>query len=53
MKKLAVLVKDVGGEGEIVGWYDEFGEALQAAQDLDAPYTIYTKSFEHEKAEEP
>ena len=47
MKKLAVLVKDVGGVGEVVGWYEEFWEALQAAQSLDSPYSIYVKSFEH------
>ena len=51
MKMLAVLVKDVGGVGEVVGWYEEFWQALQAAQSLGAPYTIYVKEFSHEPME--
>ena len=47
MKRLAVLVKDNGGEGEVVGWYDEFWQALQAAHGLNSPYSIYVKEFEH------
>lgn len=52
MKRLAVLVKDINGVGEVVGWYEEFWQALQAAQSLDGPYKIYVKSFSHESKED-
>ena len=44
---MVVLVKDNGDEGEVIAVFEEFWEALQAAQSLDSPYRIYVKSFEH------
>lgn len=44
---MVVLVKDDGGKGEVVVVFEELWEALQAAQSLDSPYSIYVKSFEH------
>lgn len=52
MKNMVVLVKDNGGNGEVVAVFEEFWEALQAAQSLDSPYSIYVKSFEHMPEEE-
>ena len=52
MKRLAVLVKDNCGEGEVVGWYDEFWQALQAAHGLNSPYSIYVKEFEQTPKED-
>lgn len=52
MKNMVVLVKDHDGEGEVIAVFEEFWEALQAAQSLDSPYRIYVKSFEHMPKEE-
>lgn len=43
MKNMVVLVKDNGGEGEVVAVFEEFWEALQAAQSLESSYRIYVK----------
>lgn len=52
MKNMVVLVKDNGGEGEVVAVFEGLWEALQAAQSLDSPYRIYVKSFNTDGCEE-
>lgn len=52
MKNIVVLVKDNGGEGEVVAVFEEFREALQAVQSLNSPYHIYVKSFNTDECED-
>ena len=48
MGKIVVLVKDNGGEGEVVGVFQSFEDAFAAGEKLGANYSIYVREPKEE-----